>query len=42
MSSTEVLHQYHKLTYIRLSLVWASDSQFVTGEEWSVNLSCQY
>ena len=42
MGSTEVFHQYHKLTYIRLSLVWASEIQFVTGEEWSVNLLCQY
>lgn len=31
MGLTEVFHQYHKLTYIRLSLVWASESQSVTG-----------
>ena len=41
MGLTEVFHQYHKLSYIRLSLVWASEIQFVTGEEWSVNLLCQ-
>lgn len=42
MGSAEVFHQYHKLAYIRLSLVWASEIQRIIGEEWPMNLSCRY